>query len=686
MDKVSRPSSSSSSFSSISICFFKQTNSSSSKLNRWRRTRLFAKTVSAIESVRHSSHKRELLPISDQKLSTGQNNHRCTAIDLPEPGWPKSGAMASSSVYPHSKSGSGCSVESLINTRTASNAANTGHQPLSATSSKKTGSSATSPISPSDKIAPTAPIIQLESQPISLSSSCSASVATQSIAVTSVARSARRSLESELVASSSVRNIGSPNRSGGASPQASHCPSLSDVLSSRASIERAILLASAGSHQIPDNHNTTLINQLNKNYLKSICKQNKARNDWKSLKAKLTALRRRDSGEKADSAGGQPAPSSSASTSATGLQQSLPVTGSTTLSSKRGSFETSGAGANMPNTSCSTIDTAARKMTSQDEGIICRKEDLIRLLQSATPTKQGHRKPLKSISDVVLQLRSDGHLSSSSDTSRKGLHEPSEKVATATTESTANAAKPNKMTAGDDGEPLLNAAKVADETMLAGSKVETVDSIETTASKSSAEENLIVLKDEYKGEARPLLKSTLSTGNGSRGRSSTAGSNQSTVRKKKVKIVDTDQHLKTKVSGNGGRSGFKDKGLAVRKTGSNSSSDSARPEVASDETEQAELEERLRRECLQDDSNGSGNETVRSLRRNAPKSSRKEADSGQEPADEENPQLCEKSRVKWDEGDVVDATALGDAIQAFLRGISSSSTEKKVSFKTIKRF
>lgn len=50
--------------------------------------------------------------------------------------------------------------------------------------------------------------------------------------------------------------------------------------------------------------------------------------------------------------------------------------------------------------------------------------------------------------------------------------------------------------------------------------------------------------------------------------------------------------------------------------------------------------------------------------------------------DEQDDENVERAEVKWDEAVAVDASLLGDAIEAFLKGISEPPVvEKRVSFK-----
>lgn len=379
------------------------------------------------------------------------------------------------------------------------------------------------------------------------------------------------------------------------------------------------LAGSSGTfhHQIPDNYNTNLINQLNKNYLKNIQKQ-KARSDWKSLKSKLIGLGTKKEGEE-NVAGDAP--------------DSLTI----------------------PATNHPVQRKLSNSASQADDGIICKKEDLIFLLRNSNLMNKQRRSNKPSMADVVKQLQE-------SKQSRKS-------------------------------DSLSTAQQLKDKTNLTKNQSDLNESL----SKPSAAES----QTSY--ENAPTSKTINSTGP-AKGKQSTSngkvqfvlsGSTEpATPTNSAAPVTKMKSSLKKTSSS---AAGSLDKGSSnlVRQTKSNTVNNINlnKKKVKIFETDQDGIRKALMLQSVKDPNN---NENLLNDDEEE-KNDENQMKINKQEEDLEEDLNVQHQKLKWDEQNEVDAGLLGDAIQAFLSTITTNAptnnsstfstsktlgaSEKKVSFK-----
>ena len=397
---------------------------------------------------------------------------------------------------------------------------------------------------------------------------------------------------------------------------------LNEATKTQTSLQAALsnLSGSSGTfhHQIPDNYNTNLINQLNKNYLKNIQKQ-KARSDWKSLKSKLIGLAKKEGEENA--AGGAEAPDSLVPSAANTVQRKL---------------------SNTPANQASPGGQA-------DDGIICKKEDLLFLLRNSNLMNKQRRSNKPSMADVVKQLQESK--------SRKGEAVQQTKPSLPKNQGDSNESLiKSSQFEGQTGHENTPLSKAAGSAGSAKGKQSTSNGRVQFVLSGSAEPATPPNSSAPVTKIKSSLKKTSSSAGGSLDRgpnnlirqTKSNTINNSNLHKKKVKIFETDQD------------GIR-KALMLQQSAKDRNNNE---NLLNDEEERAE--------------------------ENQIKINKQE---------EELAELnVQHQKLKWDEQNEVDAGLLGDAIQAFLSTITTNvptnthsaatfstskplATEKKVSFK-----
>lgn len=394
---------------------------------------------------------------------------------------------------------------------------------------------------------------------------------------------------------------------------------LNEAAKTQTSLQAALsnLSGSSGTfhHQIPDNYNTNLINQLNKNYLKNIQKQ-KARSDWKSLKSKLIGLAKKEDEENVvvDA-------SDSLATSATNTAQRKLINAAANQASTGG---------------------------QADDGIICKKEDLLFLLRNSNLMNKQRRLNKPSMADVVKQLQESK--------SRKS---------------------------------------------------DAVQQIKTSLPKNQSDESLTkttnVLEGSHENTSTSLSKTTSSVGSTKSKPSTSNGRVQFVLSSNNEPATPTNSSAPaTKIKSSlkktsSSASGSMDKGAnnLVRQTKSNTINNSNlhKKKVKIFETDQDGIRKALMLQSVKDRNN---NENL--LNDEEEKTDENQIKINKQEEEEEDVELnVQHQKLKWDEQNEVDAGLLGDAIAAFLSTITTNvptnaaatfstskplgATEKKVSFK-----
>lgn len=368
----------------------------------------------------------------------------------------------------------------------------------------------------------------------------------------------------------------------------------STKVNSQAAIQAA-LNQSTGTHNIPDNYNTTIINQLNKNYLKNIQKQ-KARSDWKSLKNKLIGLARKESDE-----------------DATVEQQNNKAT----------DYQES------------TANTSQRKLSNSnqaDDGIICKKEDLFFLLRNSNLAKNRQRRSNKpSLADVVVQLQESKVKKANTagqDKAQSSNDNPAKKVVSENNQSI-------QVHENNSSKLVNNFSKNKQATSSNGRVQFVLSNNEQNANASSSSTPTSKIKSSLKKTSSTASTNLVDKNQNSLTRQTKSNTiNNMNLNKKKVKIYETDQ-------------------------------DGIRKALILQSVKDRNNNEKSNEEDELNDKNKSKNKEE----------------------DEENKEDENDYKVKWDNENIVDAGALGDAIAAFLSSITTNpptanqSSEKKVSFK-----
>lgn len=379
-------------------------------------------------------------------------------------------------------------------------------------------------------------------------------------------------------------------------------------------------------HQIPDNYNTNLINQLNKNYLKNIQKQ-KARSDWKSLKSKLIGLAK-SQGE--DGAGDKSDTPESLTTPSTNL-----------------------VGRKLSNSAAANQAAQSTGQSQGDDGIICKKEDLIFLLRNSNLMNKQRRSNKPSMADVVKQLQE-------SKQSRKGDSPSAAQQLKDKTSLNKNQSDSNESL----GKPGSVENQTSYESAPAGSLSKAINSTGPAKGKQGTSN----------GRVQFVLSSATEP--------ATPTNSAAPVTKIKSSLKKTSSSA----------SGSLDKGSnnLVRQTKSNTINNSNlyKKKVKIFETDQDGIRKALMLQSMKDRNNNE----------NLLNEGEEKNDESQMKINKEDLDLnVQHQKLKWDEQNEVDAGLLGDAIQAFLSTITTnapttnastfstsktlSAAEKKVSFK-----
>lgn len=379
----------------------------------------------------------------------------------------------------------------------------------------------------------------------------------------------------------------------------------SKLSSNQVAIQAALnnLNQNTGAHFIPDNYNTTIINQLNKNYLKNIQKQ-KARSDWKSLKSKLIGLGKKESDENV-------------------------VNENKTVES---TIETG------VNSTISSSNTNQRKLSnsnqpSENDGIICKKEDLLSLLRNSNLKNKQRRSNKTSIADVVLQLQENkvkdkinqnkirndfnekkvtsscGYTNDNSNNQNKTINFENSSISTT---STAISSSKNRQALNGRVQFALSSTSSDEQNTPTCSTPPTIKIKSSLKKTTSATATSLLDKNN-------LIRQT---------KSNTI--NNSNLHKKKVKIFETDQ-------GNGIRKALVMQSVKQKDRNNNNQN-------LSNDEEEIKSENQIK----VDDDDSFQNE--------------------------------EHLKVKWDDSNIVDAALLGDAIEAFLSSITTHASTNSTSF------
>lgn len=365
------------------------------------------------------------------------------------------------------------------------------------------------------------------------------------------------------------------------------------------------LSQNTGAYQIPDNYNTTIINQLNKNYLKNIQKQ-KARSDWKSLKSKLIGMAKKENEENTPN-------------------------DKTTDNTESTSANTT-----------TTITTNQRKLSntnqSTDDGIICKKEDLLFLLRNSNLRNKQRRSNKPSLADVVVQLQE----SKAKDKVNQNKNQ---------NDSTENLFKTTTSTPPGHQQNNLEQSKTLNYENSAAATSTTKTSLPTISSTGKG-------KQTSNGRVQFVLSSN---------------SEQNTPTSSSAPVTKIKSSLKKTTSS--GSSSI-DKSSLIRQTKSNTINNSNlhKKKVKIFETDQDGIRKALILQSSKDRNNNN---------ENALNDEDETNDENKIKINSENLELNEEHhKVKWDDSNVVDAGLLGDAIQAFLSSITTSTTTNPSSIST----
>ena len=462
-----------------------------------------------------------------------------------------------------------------------------------------------------------------------------------------IKRRSQEEVSTELIANpagrlsaSSQTSIHNLNETGKANTQAS-------------SIKAALnnLNVSTGTYQIPDNYNTTIINQLNKNYLKNMQKQTKARSDWKSLKSKLIGLGRKESEDN--------------STNDKTIETSESLTSSA---------------------NCNTSTTNQRKLSNSnpaaDDGIICKKEDLLFLLRNSNLMNKKAKSNKPSLADVVVQLQENKARKTNSSTASNQQQICKDKISKNQSDLKENLVKTSTTSASSQINNKLNQSTVInnESNSILSTSIGKANSTNLTATKSK--------QTTSNGRVQFVLATS---------EQSTPTNSQtttSTVTKIKSSLKKTTSSANSSID--------KNQSNLLRQTKSNTINNSNlnlhKKKVKIFETDQDGIRKALMLQSVKD-RNNNNNENLLNNDDESNDEKQIKINTQNENLEEEESNEELQTKIAWDEQNVVDAGVLGDAIASFLSSITKNptssnpstttysatkplaTTEKKVSFK-----